>query len=1212
MGTPATFPVLPIDALTCPTPRILWIELTSKCPFDCVFCSRKTLRGAGEHMDFALYRRLLESLVEPEIVRLNYSGESAHYPHLIEAIQLAHQRGAFVELVTAFASFPLHKIDALVSSGLDRLTVSLHTLDEKQFQDLYRYSSLAEMKLKLAALREAQQRRACRRPLLDFAFVALQENLRQLPDIADYARQLGVLHIAIHPLIRRDEIPVQFPAEMEGARLRPAFIRAMAQAVDDARAHFPDIRFNPSTCELATEHELGAHPQYTARPLAGNARIFSCDQSPWDSVHILANGDVVTCEARDKAVMGNLRTASLAEVWHGPAYQQFRRAYQQGREESCRACPYRLAYVPGPLRSAVTPAGGNGVELVSGWHGAEDGVIWSKRRGRALLEAGPRAHPMAGHSLEIDGVLPAAKNGANELTVRHGGQVIGSFKNSSQSMQTFHLRAPFHEPGEVAQFEFVTSQPHRPADSGGQDVRELGFALRELRVTPGASPERPPEMLPRWRFVPLYLALNWGAKLASLLRRVRTRPRRLPPWRPGISIVIPERATPGPLADTLASAYESIALLGEECEVIVIVNGARLDAYGALRQRFPQARWLHSERPLGFSGAVAWGIAQARFDWVYLLNSDMTLAPRALAEAARWRAAHVFAIGSQIHFADRQARREETGWTGFRTAMSGLIEIFDVQPEDGTTVRGHLYAGGGASLFRRQLLQRFMSRSHPYNPVYWEDVEWGLRAWRAGYEVLFCPASEAVHIHRATVSQCFPPQEVERILRRNQLLFVLRNGLPETSPRALVRELRRAWDIKTQRELATFRQAASLFAALLWNALAPAYSIDLHRLRQKFYLRPPAPAERPLVLLVSPFAVYPPAHGGARRIANLIAHLSAAFDIVLLTDEESLFRIPLCPDSRGPVAIHLTGGRVERAGEVRDRIARIRLHSHHRIATETERLAAVYGASLVQIEYVELAALVEKRRRGIPWSITLHDVLFSSGRRSPEDRFEAGLIAKFDAVIACSREDAALVDHRRLTVVPNGVEPGARGYSPSRGSRRILFLGPFRYAPNLDGIRRFLETVYPVLQREIPRVGLQILGGRDGRSLAAQYACFDQPGVEIVDHADDVLPWLRGCALTINPLDEMRGSSIKLLESVAAGRICVSTAEGARGFRDLPSKALVIVPRIEDFVAPLRDLLLDDERRIQLERPAEGLLEQLSWRRAAAVQADLYHSLLRA
>src|SRR5262249_25124484 len=70
------------------TPRTLWIELTSKCPLDCIFCSRKMRRGAGEHLPFGLYEELIGDLSDPRRILLNYSGESTGYPKLIPAIKV--------------------------------------------------------------------------------------------------------------------------------------------------------------------------------------------------------------------------------------------------------------------------------------------------------------------------------------------------------------------------------------------------------------------------------------------------------------------------------------------------------------------------------------------------------------------------------------------------------------------------------------------------------------------------------------------------------------------------------------------------------------------------------------------------------------------------------------------------------------------------------------------------------------------------------------------------------------------------------------------------------------------------------------------------------------------------------------------------------------------------------------------------------------------
>src|SRR5215469_4218913 len=120
-----------------PTPRILWAELTSKCPFDCLFCSRKTRRGAGEHMRYALFESLVRQVSSPRVFLLNYSGESTVYPHLIPAIRLARSTGARVELVTALASASEELVDELASSGLTRLTVSVHATGSERFTEIY-------------------------------------------------------------------------------------------------------------------------------------------------------------------------------------------------------------------------------------------------------------------------------------------------------------------------------------------------------------------------------------------------------------------------------------------------------------------------------------------------------------------------------------------------------------------------------------------------------------------------------------------------------------------------------------------------------------------------------------------------------------------------------------------------------------------------------------------------------------------------------------------------------------------------------------------------------------------------------------------------------------------------------------------------------------------------------------------------------------------
>src|SRR6266481_3690928 len=102
-------------------------------------------------------------------------------------------------------------------------------------------------------------------------------------------------------------------------------------------------------------------------------------------------------------------------------------------------------------------------------------------------------------------------------------------------------------------------------------------------------------------------------------------------WTGGVSVVIPERATPDLLARALACLMAALDRTPEPNEIIVVVNGAAMEGYVHLVAKYPRVRWEHSEEPLGFTGAILRGIAVARYGGVYLHNSDMAVEPDAIA-----------------------------------------------------------------------------------------------------------------------------------------------------------------------------------------------------------------------------------------------------------------------------------------------------------------------------------------------------------------------------------------------------------------------------------------------------------------------------------------------------------------------------------------------------------------------------------------------------
>ncbi|MEO8739660.1 MAG: glycosyltransferase [Casimicrobiaceae bacterium] len=719
----------------------------------------------------------------------------------------------------------------------------------------------------------------------------------------------------------------------------------------------------------------------------------------------------------------------------------------------------------------------------------------------------------------------------------------------------------------------------------------------------------------RLRLAPLWLAVALADALEPRVARpirIRTNVIR----RAGISIVIPERDAPDLLDAALASVTASLQHCKEPLQIIVVANGAPRERYRDIVARYPMLELVHRSEPLGFSAAIVRGLERARYDWTLLLNNDMTLEPFALRELAACRADDVFAIAAQILQQSSDGRREETGFVDWYVDSSG-IRVFHATPEGGT--RPGLCASGGAGLFRTALLRRYARASRVYDPFYWEDVEWGVRAQRDGYRVVFCPGARAQHRHRATTARFYPAAEIERIVERNRILFDLRNATTGFGVSTL---LQRVCDLpyQSQRQLAAPAVALRVLASR-WRArrralcgapplLAATGAIAAPAASYSYRLA--ARSSRPCVLLASPFCVFPARHGGARRIEGLLRRLRREFDIVLVSDEASLHDGRSLAHFDGLHAVLTVQRPADTvAGGGADLAARMERHCHPLLARAVRQALQRYRPQLVQVEYAELAGLSALRGPGQRWILGLHDAFDPADFRDAESarHFQAHLQASYDAVTVCSPEDERMIVHPRAVCVPNGANGWLRQPAAST-SAQLLFMGPFRYPQNLDGIRRFLQVAYPAIKLAVPEARLLVLGGDGAAEAIAGDAAFAQAGVDVLGHREDVAGLLAASALTVNPLSGIRGSSVKVIESLAAGRACVTTEDGARGFAAAGLRALVRVRDIEAMAEPIIALLRDDARRRDLETPDAAALAPFQWYHCAGIQGNLYRALL--
>lgn len=731
---------------------MLWIELTSRCPLRCVFCSRETLRGVGEDMDFALLEGLVAALDRPEIIRLNYSGESGNYPRLIDAIGTAKSSSAQVELVTSLVTIPWDVVDRLPASGLDRLSVSLHTLEADEFGAIYGGGTLKALESRLDRLASRCQLMPDHAPMIDLAMVAMQSNVDQIAGVAALGERLGAPLLSIHPILQREGVPYRAQCETRSdGQLTDQFLGHIEANVQEAAT-------NAGLIQISI-----ARPKPFARE-EGTSNAFFCDQNPFETAHVLANGDVVVCEVLDRKPMGSLVNSSLAGIWNGAPYENFRQSYLEDTVEECRTCVFRTRSEPvGALRT------------LWGWHDRDRaGTLWSR------ADAGFSCQGNGRRFVLLEGKLPPANRAGdqNSLVISREDRTVARIVNETCQPIHFSASLPLQAEG-VTEFVSAVQHPYSPWRAGrSQDARQLGFALLGAQTSDAANRwNRAPRLrLPRMLDAKKHaadLVLGLITLLQSRLRNVKPAVR-IPCSPPAtLSVVIPERGNPAMLSNCLEALDLATARLSMDVPVVVVVNGVRRPAdYASVEDRHPKCTFVYSRRPLGFSAAIAAGMSCVSTGWTYLLNSDVLVNPDALCNALDCIGPDVFSVASRVTMAGAL-----TGTETNRTRISmqdGLVNLVELSPAPGSGVVEHAYSGGGSSLFQTELLREFIHETCWYDPFYWEDAEWGVLAARMGFRNLFAPTSSVLHEGKATVSKYYNAGQIYRIFERNRIQFQLR------------------------------------------------------------------------------------------------------------------------------------------------------------------------------------------------------------------------------------------------------------------------------------------------------------------------------------------------------------------------------------------------------------------------------------------------------
>ena len=107
---------------------------------------------------------------------------------------------------------------------------------------------------------------------------------------------------------------------------------------------------------------------------------------------------------------------------------------------------------------------------------------------------------------------------------------------------------------------------------------------------------------------------------------------------------------------------------------------------------------------------------------------------------------------------------------------------------------------------------------------------------------------------------------------------------------------------------------------------------------------------------------------------------------------------------------------------------------------------------------------------------------------------------------------------------------------------KLLFLGKMDWAPNVDGLKWFLEEVWPHVNHN--KLSLQIVGSGDSRWGTE---LFKAPGINFLGFVQDLEEVYGNSDFSIIPIRYGSGTRIKVIESISKNVPIVSTEMGVQG-----------------------------------------------------------------
>ncbi|MHB1339022.1 MAG: radical SAM protein [Bellilinea sp.] len=356
----------------------VYIEPTNACNLGCRTCMRNVWDEPIGKMSTEIFSSILkgiQSFTPLPMVFFGGYGEPLAHPDILDMIAAVRNVGAKVEMITNGTMLNETTASRLVELGLNRLWVSIDGATPASYADVRLGDLLPLVLANLTRLQNLSYHSRLNLPKLGIAFVAMQRNIADLPEVVRMVKLLGADQFSVSNVLPHTHDLCE----------QVLFARSMYESDLQPSKWGPEVslpRMDPTTTILDCVKEIlkGGNELLIARQSLGMGAK-SCPFLEKDSISIRWDGAVSPClpllhthvsyladvlRTSHAYLVGNVNDRNLIDIWNDPEYVGLRERLQDFDFSPCTFC------------NSCSMAESNLEDCFGNSHSACGGCLWTQ------------------------------------------------------------------------------------------------------------------------------------------------------------------------------------------------------------------------------------------------------------------------------------------------------------------------------------------------------------------------------------------------------------------------------------------------------------------------------------------------------------------------------------------------------------------------------------------------------------------------------------------------------------------------------------------------------------------------------------------------------------------------------------------------------------------------------------------------------------------